>query len=98
MNRNDSEFVNNQFLELSNQGKNGPARWIGGTLLLLFCWLVIGSFIGAPFLLLSGTAFTGDLASGDPFWNYLGVNFSFFGIWLGPGSRSALFTSARFGR
>ncbi|MCC7162234.1 MAG: CPBP family intramembrane metalloprotease [Anaerolineae bacterium] len=75
--------MNNQFLELSDQGKNGAGRWIGGTALILFCWLILGSFVAAPFLILSGAAFTGDTSSGDPFWNYLGLNLSFFGIWLG---------------
>lgn len=75
--------MNNQFLEISNVGRNGAARWIGGTLLILFFWLVIGSILAVPFLLLSGAALTGDVSSGDPFWNYLGINVSFLGIWLG---------------
>lgn len=75
--------MNNPFLEISNVGRNGAARWIGGTLLVLFFWLVIGSIIAVPFLLMSGAALTGDVSTADPFWNYLGINVSFLGIWLG---------------
>lgn len=72
------------FLALSNLGKNGALRWVGGTLLILFLWLIVGSVATLPFLLLSGVNFlTGDLSTGDPFWIYIAVSVSFPFIWLG---------------
>lgn len=73
----------NQFLELSNLGKNGAGRWLGGTALVLFCWFVIGSIFAAPFLFLTGAAFSGDMRTGDALLNYIGLNVSFLGILLG---------------
>ncbi len=76
--------MKNQFLALSDWGKNGPARWLGGTLNILFFWFVIGTILSVPFLLLSGFVQTnGDFSRADPFWTYIGVNVSFIGIWLG---------------
>ncbi len=76
--------MTNNFLALSNLGKNGAARWVGGTLLILFLWFIVGSIATLPFLFLSGMDFaTGNLATGDPFWVYLAVNVSFPFIWLG---------------
>lgn len=73
-----------QFLALSNLGKNGPLRWIGGTLLILFLWLILGSFATLPFLFIGGMNFlTADISTTDPFWLYLGVSASFPFIWLG---------------
>lgn len=85
--------MGNLFLELSNRGKNGAWRWIVGSLLIIFCWQIVGAFFGIPFLFWAGYVTTGnatdalfamaDLKRGDPFWNYLGVNFTFLGLWLG---------------
>jgi len=73
-----------QFLELSNLGKNGALRWLGGTFIVLMLWFVVGTIATIPFLFLSGMNFlTGDLATGDPFWIYLGVSVGFPFIWLG---------------
>src|SRR5581483_5517527 len=73
-----------RFLALTDLGNNGPARWIGGTLVVLFFWFVVGSFLLLPFLLLAGiVAARGQVADADPFWVYLGTNVSFLGIWIG---------------
>jgi membrane protease YdiL (CAAX protease family) len=73
-----------RFIDLTNLGRNGPLRWIGGTLVVLFCWLVVGSFIALPFLLRSnGEMVGGEIFGADPFWLYLATNVSFLGIWLG---------------
>ncbi len=76
-----------QFLDLTNLGKNGAARWLGGTLLILFLWLIVGSIFTVPFLILSGAnLLSGTIAGGDPFWIYIAVSVSFpfiwFGVWL----------------
>lgn len=78
-----TNHMGESFLALSDRGKNGGARWIGGTLVLLFFWLIVGSIMTLPFLLLSGVLATGDLMQGDPFWTYIATNVSFFGIWIG---------------
>lgn len=76
--------MNNPFLELSNLGKNGAGRWIGGTVVILFFWLIVGSIFAVPFLLLSGGDLTSPTVEGaDPFLLYLGTNVSFLGIWIG---------------
>ena len=75
--------MNNTFLSLSNLGKNGPVRWIGGTLVILFFWFIVGSLFAIPFLLLSGVLFTGDISLGDPLWTFIATNVTFLGIWLG---------------
>lgn len=76
--------MTNNFLDLANLGKNGAARWLGGTLIILFLWFVVGSIATLPFLFLSGVDFTtGDLAGADPFWTYIAVSVSFPFIWLG---------------
>ncbi len=76
--------MTNKFLALSNLGKNGAARWLGGTLLILFLWFVVGSIFTLPFLFLSGAnLLSGKLEGGDPFWIYLAVSASFPFIWLG---------------
>lgn len=82
-----------QFIELTHLGKNGAARWIGGTLTVLFFWFVVGSALAIPFLVISVFAANGNrinnpfapngTAPGDPFWLYLGTNVTFIGIWLG---------------
>lgn len=81
------------FLNLSAQGKNGALRWILGSALILFCWQILGSFLGLPFLFWAGYVTTNDpmdaliamadLTRGDAFWNYIGLNVTFFGLWLG---------------
>ncbi|TAH52807.1 MAG: CPBP family intramembrane metalloprotease [Chloroflexota bacterium] len=77
------------FLNLTEQGKNGAARWLGGTLNVLFFWFIIGSILSAPFLiisvwgLLTSGEFNGQLDRADPFWLYLATNVSFLGVWLG---------------
>jgi membrane protease YdiL (CAAX protease family) len=46
--------------------------------------LIIGSFVAAPFIALSGASLVGGVVSGgDPFLLYLGTNLSFLMIWLG---------------
>jgi membrane protease YdiL (CAAX protease family) len=76
--------MKNQFLALTERGKNGPARWLGGTLNILFFWLVVGGILSTPFLLLAGfVQSNADFSQSDPFWTYIGINVSFFGIWLG---------------
>ncbi len=73
-----------QFLNLPSLGKNGALRWIGGTLIILFLWFIVGSIFSLPFFLISGmNFFTGDLKTGDPFWIYLGVSVGFLFIWIG---------------
>lgn len=72
------------FLDLSNLGKNGVPRWLGGTLLILFLWFIVGSFATLPFLFLSGMDLrSGNLSTGDPFWIYIAVSVGFPFIWLG---------------
>lgn len=72
------------FLSLTNLGKNGAVRWLGGTLLILFLWFIVGSFATLPLLVISGMDLTSsDFKTGDPFWIYLAVNVSFLFIWLG---------------
>lgn len=76
-----------QFLGLTNLGKNGALRWLGGTLLILFLWFVVGSIVTLPVLFISGAnLISGDLSTGDPFWIYIAVSVSFpflwFGVWL----------------
>ena len=76
--------MSNKFLALSTLGKNGAARWLGGTLLILFLWFIVGSIFTLPFLFLSGAnLLSGKLEGGDPFWIYLAVSASFPFIWLG---------------
>lgn len=85
--------MGNLFLALSEQGKNGALRWIAGSFIILFFWQVIGAFLGLPFLFWAGYVTTGDPAGailaladlkiGDPFWNYIGLNLTFLGLWLG---------------
>lgn len=82
-----------RFLDLSNLGKNGALRWIFGSFLILFFWQIIGSFLGLPFLFWAGYVTEGnaagaivamtDLKRGDPFWNYVGLNLTFIGLWIG---------------
>lgn len=73
-----------QFLNLTELGKNGAARWLGGTALILFLWFVVGSIFTLPFLLVSGAnLLSGQLEDGDPFWIYIAVSVSFPFIWLG---------------
>lgn len=82
-----------RFLDLSNLGKNGALRWIFGSFLILFFWQIIGSFLGLPFLFWAGYVTEGsaagaivamtDLKRGDPFWNYVGLNLTFVGLWIG---------------
>lgn len=81
------------FLALSERGKNGALRWIFGSLLIIFLWQFIGGLLGLPFLFWAGYVTTGnatdaifalaDLQRGDPFWNYIGLNVTFLGLWLG---------------
>lgn len=81
-----SEFrgMGEKFLALSNLGKNGALRWLGGACLILFLWLVIGGFATLPFLFIGGANFfTSDLSTTDPFWLFLAVNAGFPFIWLG---------------
>ncbi len=85
--------IGSQFLALSERGKNGALRWLLGSFLILFCWQIIGGFLGLPFLFWAGYVTTGnatdalfaltDLKRGDAFWNYVGLNLTFFGLWLG---------------
>ncbi len=85
--------MENSFLALSERGKNGALRWIAGSFIILFCWQIIGAFLSLPFLFWAGYVATGnatdafwalaDLQRGDPFWNYIGLNLSFLGLWLG---------------
>lgn len=75
--------MENKFLTISDVGKNGALRWIGGTLLILFCWFVLGGICATPFLIVAGIDPQFGLANGDPFWVYLGTNVTFLGIWLG---------------
>lgn len=72
------------FLNLSAFGKNGALRWLGGTLLILFLWLIVGSLATVPFLFISGMdLLSADLGTGDPFWIYIAVSVGFPFIWLG---------------
>lgn len=80
--------IGSQFLSLTERGKNGVLRWLGGTVVILFFWFIIGSFLALPFFVfaggnLTGTDVTGILQEGDPFLVYIGTNVSFLGIWLG---------------
>lgn len=73
-----------QFLDLTNLGKNGPLRWLGGTLIILFLWFIVGGIVTVPFLVIAGVNLvSGNLSGGDPFWLYLAVSVSFPFIWLG---------------
>lgn len=85
--------MNQPFLSLSDRGKNGALRWLGGTFLILFLWQIVGGFLALPFLFWAGYLTTGnvedaifamtDLKRGDAFWNYIGVNVTFLCVWLG---------------
>lgn len=73
-----------RFLALSELGKNGPLRWLGGTLLILFLWLIVGSIFTLPFLVIGGVNLLNpDLSAADPFWVYISVSVGFPFIWLG---------------
>jgi membrane protease YdiL (CAAX protease family) len=72
------------FLNLTNQGKNGALRWLGGTVIVLFLWLIVGGIVTAPFLLLAGAVVeNGSLTAADPFWLYIALSVGFPFIWLG---------------
>lgn len=75
--------MGNRFLELATLGKNGALRWLGGTLLVIICWFIIGGILSIPFLMIGGLGRSTNLSETDPFWTYLGTNVTFFGIWLG---------------
>lgn len=82
--------MGHHFLSLSERGKNGPARWIGGTLVILFCWFIVGGMSSAPLLVSAGVSNAAALADpnsdADPFLFYLAVNVGFgallLGLWL----------------
>lgn len=80
--------MGSQFLSLTELGRNGALRWLGGTVIILFFWFIVGSFLAVPFFLFAGGDLTstdvgGVLKGGDPFLLYVGTNISFLGIWLG---------------
>ena len=85
--------MQNLFLDLSNRGKNGALRWIFGSFVILFFWQIIGSFCALPFLFMANFVNNPDPAAaimgmanmqnGDAFLNYIGLNLSFIGLWLG---------------
>ena len=73
------------FSQLARSGRNGPARWTVGLVLIGVCWLLLGGVVSVLLLVVLG-ADPADPASAGPLPAYIALNLPFVlllaGLWL----------------